>query len=357
MGANRWKDKVFVTVPRRRLGVPSSLNYVPYDSKERHNVPLIPYPDWETNILNGEGGQDHIVSVYRVAIDDCDRLWMSDTGLIEVLGNNTRVQPAGILVFDLNTDKLIRRFTLPAHVLKNSALANIAVDVTSKTCDDAYVYIPDLSGYGLIVYSYKNNDAWRVSHNYFYLEPLAGDFTIGGHTFQWSDGIFSVELSDLLADGSRNLYFHSMAGTHMYSVSTKILRNKELATRSYHGDDFKVLGDRGKLSQTSAADLHKDSGILFLGMVNQNALGCWNSNKEFKPENFQIVLKDDDKMIYPCDVKIYKDDVIVLSNKMPRFLYGQLNYDETNFRIWMNNVQDAVKDTTCSSDQGRKGRY
>lgn len=86
MGANKWKDKLFVTVPRRRNGVPSSLNYIPLKSGERHNVPLIPYPDWETNVLYGEGGQDHIVSVYRVAVDACDRLWMVDTGVIEILG-------------------------------------------------------------------------------------------------------------------------------------------------------------------------------------------------------------------------------------------------------------------------------
>lgn len=86
MGANRWKDKLFITVPRRRDGIPSTLNYVPINSTERHNVPLTPYPDWETNILSGNGGQDHLVSVYRLGIDVCDRLWMVDTGLIEIPG-------------------------------------------------------------------------------------------------------------------------------------------------------------------------------------------------------------------------------------------------------------------------------
>lgn len=150
------------------------------------------------------------------------------------------MQPPGIVIFDLNTDKLIRRFTLPPEVLRGPSLANLAVDVTAETCDDAYAYIPDLAGYGLIVYNFKRNEAWRVTHNYFYLEPLAGEFTIGGNTFQWNDGIFSVELSKINSDNFRNLYFHSMAGTHMYMVSTRILKDRALATRSYHGDDFKV---------------------------------------------------------------------------------------------------------------------
>lgn len=53
-------------------------------------------------------------------------------------------------------------------------------------------------------------------------------------------------------------------------------------------------------------------------------------------------------MIYPCDVKISKDDIILLTNNMPIFLYSTLNYDETNFRVWIQNVRTAVKDTRCA---------
>lgn len=90
MGANRWKDKLFITVPRRRLGVPSTLNYVPINRPERHNVPLIPYPDLKTNALRAPEGQEHLASVYRIAIDPCDRMWMVDTGVVETLGKYRR---------------------------------------------------------------------------------------------------------------------------------------------------------------------------------------------------------------------------------------------------------------------------
>lgn len=85
-----------------------------------------------------------------------------------------------------------------------------------------------------------------------------------------------------------------------------------------------------------------------MGLVNQNALGCWNTNKKFQLDNFDIVQKDDKKMIYPADVKIYKDDVVVLTNKMPIFLYGKLNYEEVNFRVWIENVESAIRDTRCA---------
>ncbi|KAI4460332.1 protein yellow-related [Holotrichia oblita] len=350
MGANRWKNKLFITIPRRRLGVPSTLNYVPIDKPERHNVPLIPYPDLKTNAMRATADQEHIISTYRVAIDACDRLWTVDTGIVETLGNQTQLGEQRIIIIDLNTDKIIKTYRFKDSDLTHATvLAMTVVDVTSNNCDDAYAYFPDLAGFGLVVYSLKKDESWRVKHNYFYLEPQAGEFRIGGIPFQWNDGVFSAALTDARADGSRDMIFHSMAGTHLYVVSTKILKDKDLATRSYHEDDFKVLGDRGPGSQTSASDLHKSSGILFLSMVNQNAVGCWDTNKPFEPKNFGIVQRNDSTMVYPADLKIYQDDIIVLTNSMPVFLYSSLNYDEINFRVWMNNVYEAVKGTNCDN--------
>ncbi|KAJ8984350.1 hypothetical protein NQ317_012571, partial [Molorchus minor] len=272
MGANVWKNKLFITVPRRRLGVPSTLNYVPLNNRIKHNAPLIPYPDWDTNMYprNNSNRGENIFSVYRVTVDQCDRLWFVDTGLLE--------SPVG---------------------------------------------------YGVIVYSLRKNKSWRINHNYFYLESLAGDLSIGGYSMQWNDGVFSIQLSKIKSDGSRDVYFHSMAGTHMFKVSSKILKNDTLITRSYHTPDFKNLGDRGANSQTSIADLHQSTGIMFLGLIAQNALGCWNTQHSF--DKVSVVQKDDRKMIYPSDVKIYGDRVYVLTNRMPIFLYGRLNYDDINF--------------------------
>lgn len=91
-----------------------------------------------------------------------------------------------------------------------------------------------------------------------------------------------------------------------------------------------------------------------MSLVNQNAVGCWNTNKNARSENFAIIHKDDQKLIYPSDLKIYGDEVIVLSNTMPVFLYARLNYDDTNFRVWISKVEDAVRDTPCAAVPRRK---
>lgn len=43
-----------------------------------------------------------------------------------------------------------------------------------------------------------------------------------------------------MRDGFKTAYFHAMASTSEFAVSTQVLRNQSAAARSYHGQDFKV---------------------------------------------------------------------------------------------------------------------
>lgn len=52
MGATHYKGRLFITMPRRRLGIPSTLNYIHLDKDGRQESPkLTAYPDFETNQL------------------------------------------------------------------------------------------------------------------------------------------------------------------------------------------------------------------------------------------------------------------------------------------------------------------
>lgn len=357
MGATRYKNRLFITVPRRRVGIPATLNYVDLDCNARNNVPLIPYPNWELNSLNTPRPADPaqlttpFVSVYRTTVDACDRLWFVDMGVLEYPTGRQQLQQFTLVVMDLKTDQVIHRYPFSvAHANERATLASVTVDVTKDTCNDAYAYIPDLVNYKTLVYSLKENDAWQVSHNFFFMDPLQGDLSIGGHNFMWNDGIFSIALSKVHKDGSRTAYFHPMASTREFAVSTRVLKDRNLATRSYHDNDFQLVGDRGKNGQSSSHVLHQTSGTILMAEVSKNGLYCWNTHKPLTPENQGLVHQDADKMIYPSDVKLDDtDNVWMMTNSMPRFLYGSLNYEQTNFRVWTNNVRDAVAGTPCAN--------
>lgn len=71
-------------------------------------------------------------------------------------------------------------------------------------------------------------------------DPLRGDFDVAGVQYQWNDGIFSIVLSNRNRDGFKTAYFHAMASTSEFAISTQVLRNQSLAARSYHDKDFRV---------------------------------------------------------------------------------------------------------------------
>lgn len=66
------------------------------------------------------------------------------------------------------------------------------VDVPKGRCDDAFAYIPDVEAYRVIVYSFKTDKSWQIKHNFFYSDPLDGDFNVGGVNFQVC---FSAQIS------------------------------------------------------------------------------------------------------------------------------------------------------------------
>lgn len=115
LGLARWKNKVFVTVPRWKNGVASSLNYVDIDGPQ--DQPLKPYPSLRDNLVADTAtsipSNSSIISVFRVFVDPCDRLWVMDTGLADILGTY-------IIIYNLYLPTYMN-----AHVHNISLLVNL----------------------------------------------------------------------------------------------------------------------------------------------------------------------------------------------------------------------------------------
>lgn len=310
---------------------------------------MIPYPNWESNQLGNCA--DGLNTVYRIKADSCNRLWVLDTGTIGI-GNTTQNPcPYALNIFDLNTNQRIRRYVLrPEDINADTFIANIAVDMPGYSCDDAHAYLSDELGYGLIVYSYKENKSWRFSHSYFMPDPLAGDFTIEDLNFQWGDeGIFGLSLSPVMPiSRDRILYFSPLASNRGFAVSTRILQNSSNVEGSYH--DFVALPDRGPKSHTTS-HVMSDSGIELFNLIDQNAVGCWNSRNPYMPQFMAVVDKDDEKLVFPSDVKIdAHQNVWVMSDKMSTFLLSNLDYNQYNFFVFVSPLSVLVSNTVCADN-------
>lgn len=262
-------------------------------------------------------------------------------------GNTTQqVCPYAYHVFDLHTNRRIRKYQLKDDDINaNTFIANIAVDV-GKTCDDTFVYASDELGYGLIVYDFQRDDSWRVEHGFFFPDPLAGDFNIGGINFQWSaEGIFGMALSPPQPSGFKTVFFHALASNREFFVSTEILRNKEKKDESYH--DFSVLPSRGPGGHVTSQWIDQN-GIMFFNLIDQNAVGCWDTRKPYSKENLAVVAKDDEGLIFPSDVRVDRTGTLwVISDRMPVHLEASLDFRDVNFRIFFAPAQALITGTVC----------
>ncbi|XP_035775758.1 protein yellow-like [Anopheles albimanus] len=351
VGLEVYKKRLFLTLPRWKQGIPASLAYINLNETTTQSPRLYPYPNWSAHRRLSESDAQEIVSPFRIRADRCGRLWVLDTGVDELLGNTTVIAPTSLLVYDLHTDNLLRRYQFPSdHLKENSFYANIAVE--DAVCEDTFAYAADLGSPALVVYSWKQQESWRVKHHFFHPDPLAGNYNITGINFQWDDGLFGIALSKPQPDGYATLFFHPLSSLNEFSVSTKVLRNRTYALDSSNYKEFKVLGSRGPNGQAGVAFLDQKTGVIFYALPNLNAVTCWKtSNRAYTIKSLGRVYMSTVDMVFPNDVKVDDESRLwVLSDRLHQYMYESLNRNDTNFRVLTATVKDAIQNTACDTN-------
>ncbi len=216
----RWEDKVEFTVAEIVGG------------RE------VPFPDASVNRLDLSRVADSFVSVQSVVVDPRNRLWIVDTGSINLLPIVSKAAPKLVCV-DLATNKIIKtiRFDNSDAVLPTTYLNDIRFDLRKGAEGTAYITDSSASGpSAIIVVDLATGQSRRVlnGHPSVSPEPLftaiveGKDFKIRKpnepemHIRLGSDGIA------ISADGSR-LYYCPLASRKLYSVSTDALLNANLS--------------------------------------------------------------------------------------------------------------------------------
>ncbi|XP_033223828.1 protein yellow-like isoform X2 [Belonocnema kinseyi] len=346
LGLEAWRDRVFVTLPKWKNGIPATLTTVPRHSPTK-NPKLKPYPNWEwNNAENCEG----FTSVFRIQVDDCMRLWILDSGKVEITNTSVQLCPPAIFIFDLRTDSLIHKYTFPEdHIKEDSLYSNIIVDVRHGFCELAVAYISDVFRFGIVVYDLLTDSSFRMEHHFFYPDPLSARYNLHGLQFQWTDGIFGMALSPLDIDHDRTIFFHPMSSFREFAVSTKVFKDKMTADK--YSDKFVPVGKpRAKdYGHSSGSAIDRD-GVMFFNMVTRDSVWCWDTRKEYIPQNLGVIGSSNVSLVFPNDIRTdheINQSVWILSDKLPMYLYGYLKSDEVNFRIFRASVKDAVRNTVC----------
>lgn len=70
-------DRIFLSMPRLREGVPATLATIPRGAPLGSNPILRAYPNWAAHApMRGTDNCTGLISVYRMKIDSCNRLWV-----------------------------------------------------------------------------------------------------------------------------------------------------------------------------------------------------------------------------------------------------------------------------------------
>lgn len=283
--------------------------------------------------------------------DVCGRLWVLDSGQIDVAINPKQVCPPTIYVFDLKSDNLLLRYEMPPDFIKQDSLfSNIVIDIRNNDCQNAYAYVTDVWRFGLVVYSFKTGKSWRLFDHLFYPDPLAAAYELNGLEWEWTDGVFGIALSPYDENTKdRILYYHPMSSFREFYSYASIVQN-ETGWMNIK-EAFRVLGDsRGKHGQASASAMDRN-GVLFFNLVTRNSIGCWDSGKSYKRTNMDVVAYNNETLIFPNDLKIDNEDrqsLWILSNRLPYFIYKFLDYNQYNFRIMTTFIDEAISDGICN---------
>ncbi|ENN70589.1 hypothetical protein YQE_12764, partial [Dendroctonus ponderosae] len=346
LGIEVYKNRVFISLPKWKKGVPVTLAQLPRVPKEESPA-LIPFPNWD---WHSEKNCDLMTSVFRMQVDTCGRLWVLDSGKISITTEEaTQHCPPKLLIFDLETDQLIEKYIFRKEfILQDGLYSNIIIDIREDNCADAYAYMSDVWRFGIVVYRLFDGKAWRITDHLFYPDPLAARYKLHHLEFYWMDGIFGMALSPAgHAYEDRMLYFHSMSGYREFYVKASYLREEKSKS---DGNAFKVLGQsRGDQGHISSSVMD-DNGIMYFNLVTRDSMGCWDSRKPYKRANLGIIAQSRDTLVFPNDLRLdqeKKQSMWVLTNRLPYYLMEGLEASIYNFRVMSAYTDDSIRGGIC----------
>ncbi|CAG9773982.1 unnamed protein product [Ceutorhynchus assimilis] len=355
LGIEVYKDRIFLSMPKWKAGVPVTLAQLPRVPKKESPM-LVPYPNWG---WHSEKSCDLITSVFRMQADSCGRLWVMDSGKVSITTEEAKQHcPPKLLIFDLETDQLLTKYVFANEFIKEDSLySNIVVDVRDGYCHDAHAYMSDVWRFGIVVFRLSDQQAWRVTDHLFYPDPLASSYRLHHLQFEWMDGVFGMALSPQKKPfDDRIMYFHPMSSFREFSLRTSYLRNEAADNR----DAFTIMGQsRGAQGHVSSSVMDKN-GIMYFNLVTRDSIGCWDSGKPYKRENLGVVARSKQTLVFPNDMRLDQEEeqsMWVVTNRLPYYLIEGLDISRINFRVMSAYTEDSIKGTICDPNVHNEFTY
>lgn len=340
-GIKIFNDKMYLTVPRIKDGVPATMARIPAVPDTDTSPNLEPFPSWELNTIGDCRG---FQSVQSFEIDLSGYMWVIDNGRTSTIKSNNTLPSClpSLTLIDLNEGRnTMLRYNFPDNVAgPNSYLNDIVVDDS----EGGYAYITDNSGAdpGIIVFNRKENKSWKFRDTMsMRSDPDASHFSLNGTDKNMSINVDGIALGPRFINKKnvvdRLVYFSPLSSFKLYVTAASVLKNESFSDQpsSLRADDVKLVGS--KTSQTDGMIMDEE-GVLYYGLVGDYAIAQWDSRTNFST-NQEIIAKDKDFIQW---VDRFAFDTLnnlhVIINRLHNFVADKVNVEEVNYRILKTDV-------------------
>ncbi|XP_052227701.1 protein yellow-like [Dreissena polymorpha] len=337
-GIKLYKDKVFVTVPRLRTGVPSMT---------LSNVTLLrPYPNWEMQML---WNCDALQRVQSMEVDPhAGQMWIVDTGYRESMSNVTTVPkdacPPKIIIFDINSHSIVHKYTFPLDVTGVGRFYLNDIVLGFENGAARYAYISDTLAYKLVVYDYKTDLSWAYTHPNMVADAAYKNLTIGNETTTIITGINGIALSP----DYQYLYYSSVAGVGLHQIKTSVLISARGDTDKFAAA-VRTIGTKVSPGDGMA---YGSNHNLYYSALGENGIYKWDVRKDLGSAAgsfYSVEMKTHAEFV--SDARMQWVDTLAIDgagflwfttsrlNKL--FSEGGVQHHEPNFYIWKVYVGDT----------------
>ncbi|CAH1962406.1 unnamed protein product [Acanthoscelides obtectus] len=329
-GPRIFKNRVYVTMPKFRPGVPVTLGSFPLDSPEKVNIPISPFPNWEMNV------QDNcrvLQSVLGTEVDRRGTMWVLDGHRANNAVNGIRCPPKLVLL-DLNRNgAAVRSYTFPNELCLTDGgfLNDVVIDETGGT----FAYITDNSVIdpGVIVYSYRENRAWKLRDGSMFPDVSVAGYIVDGFQMDFLGTVNGIALSPYIESRPRTLFYSSLTGTGVFALSTDILKNEKLSIGDSWREYVRLMGEKEGPSDGMFMD---NKGNLYYGILSQYSVGKWNMFEHF--DTSEVIYENRETLIWPDGFTMdSQGNLYLVSNQAFRFFVSndslQFTPDLVKFRI------------------------
>ena len=353
-GIRVFDNKLFVTVPRFGGGVPSTLNTLinanPSKTYLSSRTVLKPYPSWS---MQQEGNCSAFQKVQNIEIDPkMGIMYVIDTG------GKTYGCPAKLVIYDVKRDVELHRHVFPNDVVSKGTnyLNDLVMDYVNGKVE--YLYITNTRDYTIVVYDIKKDKSYSFRDASMNPEPGKTDVKVLDDVIQVTNGVNGIAISA----NFDYVYYSPIAGTGLYQIPTKVLRNSSSDFASF----VRKVGD--KPSQGDGMIMSTKNSLYF-SVLSKNAVAMWEIHKDVQKYGSEDKVMMDTLTYEANDPSMEWVDSLALdsfgylwftTSRLQLYFNKKLRNDSINFRIWRAFVHepsyayfDSNKDTRTG--HGRHG--